>query len=155
MPTYYARWWYLFNSKGFIRMIEAIRNLIPYEEFDYQTLVSCLSDYARPRDKITVLLRKGDIIRIKKGLYVPPLVIAGLRHLSGRRKIARGRHGQTSSAKEHERIGLDRTEKRDYQICAQYHSSPRSENPDVAPLVVPPSLCRMSADPHSSRTILL
>ncbi len=51
-------------------MIEAIRNLIPYEEFDYQMLVSCLSDYARPRDKITALLRKGDIIRIKKGLYI-------------------------------------------------------------------------------------
>jgi len=44
--------------------------LIPYEEFDYQTLVSALNGYARPRDRITTLLRKGTIIRVKKGLYI-------------------------------------------------------------------------------------
>jgi hypothetical protein len=38
--------------------------------FDYQSLLDSLKDYARPRDKITGLLRCGDIIRVKKGLYV-------------------------------------------------------------------------------------
>lgn len=43
---------------------------IPYEEFDYQTLLTALGDYKRPRDRITRLLRQGVIIRVKKGLYV-------------------------------------------------------------------------------------
>jgi predicted transcriptional regulator of viral defense system len=51
-------------------MIESIRKEIPYEEFDYQTLLQCLKEYAHPRDKITDLLRKKDIVRIKKGLYI-------------------------------------------------------------------------------------
>jgi len=51
-------------------MIQTIRKRIPQEEFDYQTLLDCLKDYARPRDKISALLRKGSIIRIKKGLYI-------------------------------------------------------------------------------------
>jgi len=37
--------------------------------FDYVALVSALSDYARPRDRITRLLRQGTIVRLKKGLY--------------------------------------------------------------------------------------
>jgi len=49
---------------------EPIRRLIPYEEFDYQTLLGALKGYACPRDRITTLLRKGIIIRVKKGLYV-------------------------------------------------------------------------------------
>ena len=40
------------------------------EEFDYQALMAALSEYANPRDKVTALLRRGDIIRVKKGLYV-------------------------------------------------------------------------------------
>lgn len=51
-------------------MIETIRKEIPQEEFDYQILVDCLKGYARPRDKISDLLKKGSIIRIKKGLYI-------------------------------------------------------------------------------------
>lgn len=51
-------------------MIEIIRNHIPHEEFDYQTLLDSLNDYARPRDKISDLLQKGIIIRVKKGLYI-------------------------------------------------------------------------------------
>jgi predicted transcriptional regulator of viral defense system len=51
-------------------MIQSIRKQIPQEEFDYQTLLDCLKGYARPRDKISDLLRKGSIIRIKKGLYI-------------------------------------------------------------------------------------
>ncbi len=43
---------------------------IPREEFDYQSLLDALSGYARPRGKITALLRDGVIVRIKKGLYV-------------------------------------------------------------------------------------
>ncbi|MBT8369350.1 MAG: hypothetical protein HKO68_06645 [Desulfobacterales bacterium] len=51
-------------------MIETIRKKIEHEEFDYQTLLVCLDDYARPRDKISALLKRGFIIRIKKGLYI-------------------------------------------------------------------------------------
>jgi len=51
-------------------MIEPIQNRIPREEFDFQTLLDALKDYAHPRDKISDLMRKRAIIRIKKGLYV-------------------------------------------------------------------------------------
>src|SRR5665648_710566 len=52
-------------------MINAsLRHRIPHEEFDYQVLLDALSGYSRPRAKITVLLRNGVIVRIKKGLYV-------------------------------------------------------------------------------------
>lgn len=51
-------------------MMEQIRRQISQEEFDYQTLLHCLRDYARPRDKIRALLKSGAIIRVKKGLYV-------------------------------------------------------------------------------------
>jgi len=51
-------------------MIESFLHRFPREEFDYQTLLDVLKDYARPRDKITGLIRKGIIIRVKKGLYV-------------------------------------------------------------------------------------
>jgi hypothetical protein len=40
------------------------------DEFDYQTLLDVLRHYERPRDKISDLLRKGLIVRVKKGLYV-------------------------------------------------------------------------------------
>jgi len=46
------------------------RNKIDAEEFDYQMLLDCLSDYQQPRAKITKLLKKGVIIRVKKGIYV-------------------------------------------------------------------------------------
>ena len=51
-------------------MIEPIHNQIPREEFDYQTLLDVLKDYERPRDKISDYLRKGVIVRVKKGLYI-------------------------------------------------------------------------------------
>lgn len=51
-------------------MIEPIYNKIPREEFDYQTLLDVLKNYERPRDKISDYLRKGVIVRIKKGLYI-------------------------------------------------------------------------------------
>ncbi|NLX26326.1 MAG: hypothetical protein GXY61_10265 [Lentisphaerae bacterium] len=47
-----------------------LRNQIGREEFDYPTLMSALSAYASPRDRVTALLRSGTIVRVKKGLYV-------------------------------------------------------------------------------------
>lgn len=49
---------------------EPMLNRIPYEEFDYQTLLDVVKGYAQPRMKISSLLAKGTIIRVKKGLYV-------------------------------------------------------------------------------------
>lgn len=43
---------------------------ILYEEFDYQTLLDAVHAYARPRMKISGMLAKGDIVRVKKGLYI-------------------------------------------------------------------------------------
>jgi hypothetical protein len=51
-------------------MIPAFSKQFEHDELDYQTLLDTLRDYERPRDKISDLLRKGVIIRIKKGLYV-------------------------------------------------------------------------------------
>jgi predicted transcriptional regulator of viral defense system len=51
-------------------MIEDLRMKIEGEEFDYQAIMDSLREYERPRDKITSLLRKGTIIRVKKGIYV-------------------------------------------------------------------------------------
>ncbi|MCD4751108.1 MAG: hypothetical protein K8R59_17180 [Thermoanaerobaculales bacterium] len=47
-----------------------LRQQIDREEFDYQALMAALKVYANPRDRVTVLLRRGDIVRVKKGLYV-------------------------------------------------------------------------------------
>lgn len=48
----------------------SLRKKIPLEEFDYQALMGALDEYACPRDKVTDLLAKGIIIRVKKGLYI-------------------------------------------------------------------------------------
>jgi predicted transcriptional regulator of viral defense system len=50
--------------------ILTLRERISEEEFDYQTLLHALREYSRPRNRITTLLREGDIIRVKKGIYV-------------------------------------------------------------------------------------
>ena len=50
--------------------VEHIRRQIPTEEFDYQALSDCLKDYARPRDRISDLIKSGVIVRVKKGLYI-------------------------------------------------------------------------------------
>jgi hypothetical protein len=47
-----------------------LRQRIGREEFDYPALMTALSSYASPRDRVTACLRRGDIIRVKKGLYV-------------------------------------------------------------------------------------
>lgn len=49
---------------------QPLAHRIPFGEFDYQILLTALSDYKRPRDRITRLLNQGVIIRVKKGLYV-------------------------------------------------------------------------------------
>ncbi len=47
-----------------------LRKRIPFEEFDYQQLLDCLTQYSQPRAKISTMLKSGVIIRIKKGIYV-------------------------------------------------------------------------------------
>lgn len=49
---------------------ESMFKRIPYEEFDYQALMDVMKGYAQPRKKISSLLAKGTIIRVKKGLYI-------------------------------------------------------------------------------------
>jgi hypothetical protein len=39
------------------------------EEFDYTAWMAALSDLAKPHGKITHLLRSGEIIRIKNGVW--------------------------------------------------------------------------------------
>lgn len=43
---------------------------IPTREFDYNLLMSLLSAYRQPWSKIRHLLRDGQIVRVKKGIYV-------------------------------------------------------------------------------------
>ncbi len=50
--------------------LEKVRKFAGREEIDYQFLSSLLSDYAHPRDKISDWLKAGDLVRVKKGLYV-------------------------------------------------------------------------------------
>jgi hypothetical protein len=47
-----------------------LRKQIHQDEFDYQVLIGCLGEYKSPRDRISDLLEKEEIVRIKKGLYV-------------------------------------------------------------------------------------
>jgi len=47
-----------------------IRRTIGTDVFDYQQLMDCLAAYSKPRDKIRSLIRAGEIIRVKKGIYV-------------------------------------------------------------------------------------
>lgn len=50
--------------------IEYIRSRIEGDLFDYSQLMLALSNYRKPRDSVTPLLRNGHIIRIRKGLYI-------------------------------------------------------------------------------------
>jgi len=51
-------------------MPDDLKSLIEGGEFDYLALLNALREYARPRDRITALLRRGEIVRVKKGIYV-------------------------------------------------------------------------------------
>lgn len=53
-----------------MRPIEFIRSRIEGDIFDYSQLMLVLSNYRKPRDSVTSLLRNGHIIRIRKGLYI-------------------------------------------------------------------------------------
>jgi hypothetical protein len=62
----------------------------PFDQpFDYQLAMDRLRDYRAPRDRLGLLCEKGEVIRVRKGLYVPgsrrgeeppvdPLVLSGL-----------------------------------------------------------------------------
>jgi hypothetical protein len=50
--------------------IEQIRQNIDQEIFDYTQLMMVLSEYRKPRDVVTDLLRRQQVIRIRKGLYI-------------------------------------------------------------------------------------
>jgi hypothetical protein len=47
-----------------------IRDGIPGDVLDYQQLTSLLRGYSKPRDRITALLAGGELVRLRKGLYV-------------------------------------------------------------------------------------
>lgn len=47
-----------------------LRKSAVIEEFDYNFIKHALHDYKNPRVKINDLLKKNEIIRVKKGLYV-------------------------------------------------------------------------------------
>ncbi|HUU02118.1 MAG TPA: hypothetical protein VM425_11800 [Myxococcota bacterium] len=51
-------------------VVLAIRQAVAGEEFDYPLLMGLLSGYRNPRAKVTALLNKSWIVRVKKGLYV-------------------------------------------------------------------------------------
>lgn len=53
---------------------------LPGNEFDYLALMGALKKYKRPRDRVTKLLHRKEIIRVKKGIYVlgPDLARGGI-----------------------------------------------------------------------------
>ena len=54
---------------GTMSEIAQIRDRVSQEIFDYQALLDCLRGYRKPRDRIQRLVRAGDIVRVRKGLY--------------------------------------------------------------------------------------
>ena len=60
------------NGHSLLEMmpIEQIRSKIEGEVFDYTQLMLALSHYNKPRDAVTSLLKRGQIIRVRKGLYI-------------------------------------------------------------------------------------
>lgn len=53
-----------------MRAIEHIRQLIEEDVFDYTQLMHALVEYRKPRDVVSSLIQKEQIIRVRKGLYV-------------------------------------------------------------------------------------
>jgi hypothetical protein len=47
-----------------------LRSKAQGEEIDYTFVMDCLKDYKSPRAKLTTLLQRGNLIRVKKGLYL-------------------------------------------------------------------------------------
>lgn len=50
--------------------IYEIRKLCPFEEVDYLRLMQLLKGYSEPRKKLQSFLKKKELIRVKKGIYV-------------------------------------------------------------------------------------
>lgn len=50
--------------------IQLIRQKTDLEEIDYSYVIDCLEDHKAPRAKVTRMLKAGELIRVKKGLYV-------------------------------------------------------------------------------------
>lgn len=53
-----------------MRAIEHIRQLIEEDVFDYTQLMHALAEYRKPRDVVSSLLQKEQIIRVRKGDWV-------------------------------------------------------------------------------------
>lgn len=53
----------------YMNAIEHIRHTIEQDVFDYTQLMHVLSHYRKPRDVVSLLIQKGQIIRVRKGLY--------------------------------------------------------------------------------------
>ncbi len=53
-----------------VMKIETVRKNAGREEIDYSFLLFALAEYSQPRDKISEWLKSGDLIRVKKGLYI-------------------------------------------------------------------------------------
>ena len=66
--------WYVPCHRTYQKVIMAsifdIRKKVPEDIFTYQQLVDCLSQYRKKRDRISEFLARGEIIRIKKGLFI-------------------------------------------------------------------------------------
>lgn len=58
------------NGGRLFMSLEDLRKRVHGEIFDYQMLMFCLREYKKPRDKATLFLKEGLIIKIKKGLYI-------------------------------------------------------------------------------------
>jgi predicted transcriptional regulator of viral defense system len=52
-----------------VKAILHIRQSIQQDVFDYTQLMDALKEYSKPRDIVSSLIRKGYIIRVRKGLY--------------------------------------------------------------------------------------
>ena len=50
--------------------LNKIRKLALSNEVDYRFVMDCLKNYASPLGKLSRILHSGDLIRVKKGLYV-------------------------------------------------------------------------------------
>lgn len=50
--------------------IQLVRVAAITEEIDYNLLMGCFKNFVSPRDVITRMLRAGELIRVKKGIYV-------------------------------------------------------------------------------------
>ena len=50
--------------------IQLVRTAAITEEIDYNLLMGCFKNFGSPRDVITRMLRAGELIRVKKGIYV-------------------------------------------------------------------------------------